>query len=1396
MTTTANIPKGVQPIPPNHDRPIVSMQRSVLLGIATFLVLAGLMFALIYERYQNKKQDKKEEALSVASNGRTRLQESLAYSLSAAKTLSFFIDANGQVNNFDSIASDIIHTTDDVDALQLVPGGVIRYMYPLKGNEKVIGYDILKDPARSAEALKAIEKKQMFFAGPFELRQGGIGVVGRLPVFRNNKFWGFSAVVIKMSTLLRASGIDSSGKSGYYYQLSKADPVTGEEQFFLPNRQRFSRAQNVSVNVPNGEWKLSVVPVEPFEGFENILMLGILGFMFSALGAGVVFSISRQPKKLDELVKIRTRQLKESEENYKVLFDRSPLPLWIYDRETYAFLDVNDAAINLYGYSREEFLQMNVMAIRPGQEIPKFLSENENISDDLRDAGVWTHVKKNGEQIQVLIFARNIFYKGREGRLILLMDVTEKIRTENELVQSEEKYRLLIEQASDAIILYSFDGTIHGFNKAAYLQTGYEKEEFEKLNFKELFFEGDSGADNPSQVNLHADQTATLYRQLKRMDGSVLLVELNTRLLPDGKILAIVRDITERKKNEEILVYQARLLDSVSDAITSLDVDRRIVSWNRACEELYGFSKEEVLGKRIPEIVENEFPGTNNEAVFKQVYTTGEWKGEFNFIHPKTAVKTYLLGSVNLLKSKEGAVSGFIITGRDITDRIKAQDEINKSHERFELISQATNEAVWDHDLVNDETWGNKKLHSLYGFEPGVHHINYETFLNHIHPEERAGVSERMKTALANSATSIIEEFRFRTVSGEYRHFYDRAYVKYDEQGKPLRILGAMQDITEREAIKKQILKEKELSDLIINTLPGIFYLYNQEGKFLRWNRNFETVTGFSGEEISNMHPLDFFQEKDHALLSAKIANVFVTGEDYVEADFMVRSGKLIPYYFTGKATEYEGQVCLMGVGLDFSERQKAAAIIRESEEKYRTLFEQASDGIFIADKAGNFIIVNPSGLRMSQYSMEELKERTIYDLVLPEELKKYPFRFSEMEGSRVVRSERRMKRKDGKLVEVEITAKFISGGRFLAFVRDVSDRKKADKALRESEERYRTLVENAPEALVVYDVEKQKFVSVSESATRLFKMTEWELLKVGLLKVSPEFQPDGRSSSEEMMGFINKAIEGEKPAFEWTHLDSNGNEIPCEIWLVRLPSENKILVRGSIVDITERKKAAEEIRANSELLRELYSYSQNIREEERTHIAREIHDELGQQLTGLKMDISWINRKLQSQDHEINEKLLATISLIDTTIQTVRKIATELRPSILDDLGLIAALEWQGEEFEKRSGIRVNFNSNLQDVSVQPNINTALFRIYQELLTNVARHSGASVVNTSLYIHEHKLYLSVEDNGTGFVTDQVAGKKTLGLRGINERTNLIGGVYEIKSKPGEGTFVLISVPL
>jgi signal transduction histidine kinase len=204
--------------------------------------------------------------------------------------------------------------------------------------------------------------------------------------------------------------------------------------------------------------------------------------------------------------------------------------------------------------------------------------------------------------------------------------------------------------------------------------------------------------------------------------------------------------------------------------------------------------------------------------------------------------------------------------------------------------------------------------------------------------------------------------------------------------------------------------------------------------------------------------------------------------------------------------------------------------------------------------------------------------------------------------------------------------------------------------------------------------------------------------------------------------------------------------------------------------------------------------------EEERKQIAREIHDELGGALTGLKIDLSFLARSApKNRDKTKRDSFLRKIremtKLIDETIGTVRRVVTELRPSILDDFGLLAALEWQLEEFEKRTGVKCKFVSTMAYVSLDEERSTAAFRIFQESLTNVARHANATKVTATLYKEGDSLVLKVEDNGKGISADDIHNTKSVGLIGMRERALFLGGTVNFSGEPSKGTTVSLQFP-
>lgn len=231
----------------------------------------------------------------------------------------------------------------------------------------------------------------------------------------------------------------------------------------------------------------------------------------------------------------------------------------------------------------------------------------------------------------------------------------------------------------------------------------------------------------------------------------------------------------------------------------------------------------------------------------------------------------------------------------------------------------------------------------------------------------------------------------------------------------------------------------------------------------------------------------------------------------------------------------------------------------------------------------------------------------------------------------------------------------------------------------------------------------------------------------------------------------------------------------------------------------TGRTEAIKEIESSREQLHELSLHQQIQRENERKHIALEIHDELGQSLTGIKMEIHSLNRQIKEsflpESVAINHKVSDLLQTIDGTIASVRRIATELRPPILDDLGLIAAIEWQLEEFQRRTNVYCTISSNIEDVEAKNEFDITVFRIFQESLTNIMRHAEASSVKVDLKEKNHKLILRIEDDGKG-IENQDSNTKSLGILGMRERARQVGGELEIFKGAEKGTTVLLTAPI
>ncbi|MFC0775675.1 histidine kinase [Terrimonas alba] len=408
-------------------------------GLLTFVLLASVTAFLSYQRYKIVANEEREKAYNVTESVHSRLSTGLQYSLSATQAMSLLIDRKGTVHNFDSIAPLIYKAHKYIDALQLVPGGTIKYVYPMEENKEVIGYNILEDKTRNKEAYKAIEKRELFFAGPFELRQGGVGVVGRLPIFINNNFWGFSAVVIRLATLLNAAGIDTTGKSGYYFQLSKINPDTNKEEFFLPLRGFSTSQYEASVSVPDGEWRLSIVPVKGHKAFQAAMPVAILGLILSILGSIFASYAGKTPLRLKKLVDERTAELDKSEKRNKAIVNALPDMLYVIDKEG-CIVDYSNPIGLQTLMSPQQFIMRNVAEVLPQPVATNIMIYVDKV---LRTGQVLSYSYQLEVDGAIRSYEARFVPHQTDDVLALVRDTTEAKKVEVELIQSREDLRLL-----------------------------------------------------------------------------------------------------------------------------------------------------------------------------------------------------------------------------------------------------------------------------------------------------------------------------------------------------------------------------------------------------------------------------------------------------------------------------------------------------------------------------------------------------------------------------------------------------------------------------------------------------------------------------------------------------------------------------------------------------------------------------------------------------------------------------------------------------------------------------------------------------------------------------------------------------------------------------------------
>lgn len=504
--------------------------------------------------------------------------------------------------------------------------------------------------------------------------------------------------------------------------------------------------------------------------------------------------------------------LHQSEEKYRLLFENNPQPMWVYDPETLAFLEVNNAAIHKYGYSREEFLRLTIMDIRPQEEVVKLLESVRNKGEGLEESGVWKHRKKDGSIIDVEITSHSLTYEGKQARLVLASDVTEKRQAEKKLREREEQFRLFAENIEDVVWISDFHT-----GKLIYLNPAFERiwgwPSSELLSGRLEFFQTVHPEDRERLKAAFAilpDQRkeANEYR-IVRPDGTIRWIRdrifwMSATENKSLRVAGIAEDITERKTTEQTLQLLGAALESTADAVVITDASGNIQWVNSAFTRLVGYSSEEVLGKN-PRIFKS---GLHSAEFYRNLWSTilsgRVWRGELLNKRKDGSLYHEELSITPLLDSK-GNVTNFIAIKQDITQRKLAEEQLRQSEAELAAAQRLAKVGNWRYYFESGVVTWSEELYRIFGLKKEEFGHDYQSFLACVHPEDRPRI-ESADREIVKNVNPVELEYRIVLPDGQTKFIREFAYPFMDSAGKVQGLFGISQDITDYKRIQAELL--------------------------------------------------------------------------------------------------------------------------------------------------------------------------------------------------------------------------------------------------------------------------------------------------------------------------------------------------------------------------------------------------------------------------------------------------------------------------------------------------------------------------------------------------------------------------------------------------------------
>ena len=833
-----------------------------------------------------------------------------------------------------------------------------------------------------------------------------------------------------------------------------------------------------------------------------------------------------------------------------------------------------------------------------------------------------------------------------------------------------------------------------------------------------------------------------------------------------------------------------------------LDERRHCIRVNRAFCNIVGYNEAELIGQGY-ELFTHPDDFQANMTLTNEVYEGKQtsYRLEKRYIR-KDGQVMWVTVNATAYRIPAQQRTGVLAIIEDITERKRAEDALRATKERLQQALLASKIGLWDWNTDTNEVFFSREWKSQLGYGDQNLANAFETWEALLHDDDRERAMAYVQAYLKNPVGDYKQEFRLRHKDGSYRWIAAAASFVVEPDGRRVRLLGAHTDITERKRAEEAL----RLAKFSVDRAADAVYWIDPHAKILDVNEAASLMLGYSRDELCTMTVHDLNPDFQAHSWPEFWAETQQRGTMVFETVHRAKNGRLIPIEVSVNYLFYEGKEYHCAFVRDITERKRVEEELRRSQAFITSVVENLPNMIFVKDaKDLKFVRVNKAGEDLLGHSREVLIGKSDYDFFPKEDADFFTAKDRQVlkTGSLLDIPEEPIETKhQGRRIlhtkKIPICDDTGEPQYLLGISEDITDRKRTEDALRKSEERYRSIFENAIEGIFQTTLDG-RYVAVNPALAHMYGYDSPEDMIATITNIASQLYVDPGRRDE----FIRLMQEQEKlTGFEALAYRKDGSFIWISenVRAVCDPAGVLIGYEGTVENITERKLAEQRLRDTLDQVRMLSGKVATVQEEERTRIARELHDELGVGLTCLKIDLSRLHTMISEQTgvralKKVRSRIPSMIEQIDTTIASVQRLVTELRPAILDDLGLVAAIEWQCQDFQKRTGIPCICVTSADDIAVEPERATALFRICQEALTNTARHAQSTAVTIKLESRSDSLQLVVADNGAGISDAKLSDCRSLGLLGMKERVALLGGELSIQGHPGKGTTVTARLP-